>query len=653
MFGTHFVIVIGMRIISFFLFLVLLFVAQMGEVSREFPELSQCQKIDSFYQSAKDQHISTLFPESQKTGDRNLALINNILYSFDRFKIILLDSEVKALQQSFVAKNKQSICSSYKDIQRVFTNALKRQTQYVQWSLTPMKNKDLVEKMAELKSIYKDDNKWLNEWPKSKNEIQDKFFYYIYRISADLRTYMDNEADVFKVAFRVYFREFAAKKKKFLRGNLVLEAMISSLDSHSAYYSEYEFDELLRSLRSSFVGVGIIVSEVVEGYKIIDIIQGGPAHQQNAFMKGDIITHVSGIHVAGVSDEALHSYLTGPEGSVVDLTLDRFKDVISTQVQRGAVSMHQNDFAAQIIRDQFSETLGYIELKSFVSDPGGLQGTAQKVFDALDSFRKARVQGVVLDLRGNGGGVLSEVIDVAGLFLDSANIVFEIGTQENNIISYRDSDNINFFKKPLVVLVDKFSASASEILAGSLKSYGRAIIVSEDSQTYGKGTIQRFGDTKTLLGITENSGVKLTTGFYFLPNGESPQFDGVKPDLTIHLPVDSSSVKVNTRKSYLEKDQKNALLKPKKLIHKSIDERQLWREEVDQKQLLEVLSVNAKARELIPFKSTFTHPKLSDDAVLQESLYVLEDIISYDSRFKIARNMTPISIPKQSEAKNK
>ena len=163
------------------------------------------------------------------------------------------------------------------------------------------------------------------------------------------------------------------------------------------------------------------------------------------------------------------------------------------------------------------------------------------------------VKGLLIDLRNNGGGVLEEVIDIAGYFIPSGPIVLELGTETDGFVSYQDKDNETLFDKPVVILVNEASASASEILAGSLKFYNRALIVGSQ-HTYGKGTIQVIGNTGSVLDVPQwGGGLRLTVGYYFLPSGKSVQFDGVSS----HLVLNKTKTKVK-----LEKELAHSLKPP-------------------------------------------------------------------------------------------
>lgn len=331
--------------------------------------------------------------------------------------------------------------------------------------------------------------------------------------------------------------------------------------------------DVMQSLTSSFVGVGIVVAEVGPGYKVVEVVDGGPAQSQNALKVGDVITNINGISVEGVSTRVLADLLAGPRKSKVKIDIIRKSDkkryFKRVAIRRDHVKTKASEMVAEV--KQFkNQKLGYVHINHFYSGNSTTPGIAEVIARKIIDFKVQGIDGLVIDLRGNGGGVLSEVIDIAGMFLKSAPIAVEVGTIGSGVQVHADHDGEALYDGPLVVLVDQMSASASEILAGSLQAYNRALIVGSP-QTYGKGTIQEIGPINAVLNQEEEleGGVKLTIGFYYLPNGESVQFEGVKSNIVFNQLKETE---------YASKQEKNlpfALKRPDK-INTNFEALPLW-----------------------------------------------------------------------------
>jgi carboxyl-terminal processing protease len=366
---------------------------------------------------------------------------------------------------------------------------------------------------------------------------------------------------------------------KALRGDEVLEIYLNSLahvfDPHSDYLGHEQMESLNISMSLSLFGIGATL-ETEDGYcKIHELIPGGPAMRSGQLKPGDRILAVAqargeSVDVSNMPLSRTVELIRGPKGSTVRLTLlpvgaaeSEPKKTVS--LVRDEINLEDQQAKARILdlpTGQGSTVrLGVIGLPSFYADMGG-QGVARSatadVATLLGKLKAEHVRGVVLDLRVNGGGSLEEAINLTGLFIRQGPVV-QTRSFAGNIEVGSDKDPAVQYDGPLVLLTSRFSASASEILAGALQDYGRAVVVG-DSSTFGKGTVQSIlplalvMDRAGLLHSYDPGALKVTISKFYRPDGSSTQLHGVASDIVLPSPSDLSDVNESTLKHPLPWD---------------------------------------------------------------------------------------------------
>jgi carboxyl-terminal processing protease len=292
-----------------------------------------------------------------------------------------------------------------------------------------------------------------------------------------------------------------------------LKGIVDSLeDPFSHYLTPSEASQFNESVSGEFEGVGMNVEEDRRGLKVLRVFENSPAEQAGV-RRGDFILSVNGKSIAGVNSDVATSRIKGPAGTTVELTVltpgeDRPRDV---EVEREKIEV---PVARGRIVERDGKKLGMVELLSFSSGAHGV--LRREVDEVLDKG----ADGIVLDLRGNGGGLLSEAQLVASVFIEDGRIVSTRGRSRPERVLEADGDAIDE-DIPVVVLVDGGSASASEIVTGALRDRDRATIVG--TRTFGKGLVQE-------LKPLSNGGVlDLTVANYYLPDGETISKAGIKP----------------------------------------------------------------------------------------------------------------------------
>lgn len=523
-------------------FLALISAFNLAPSRRSVSEAFGCEKLTQYISLAETRHVSKLFPEVHKNRFNTSKLLSRsyveMAKTLDPYKLFFLEEEINTFKTSSevtLSEISYPACQKFYNIKTEFLKAQDRlQTVFVfpqnedeRWLL--LQELNLLKRHQDDKSIFK-----VKGWAKDLSQLSIRVRHYLLNTYNSFLPHSENEMDALKATLRSFKRDI---KKLTSRDEsleeTILKSITASLDAHSEFYSENEFNEVSRSLSSSFVGVGVIVTEVWQGYKILELIPGGPAARQKILKKGDVITHADGTTLAGLSVIEITPHLSGPRGSLVNLRVRRDQKRHNFIVKRGPVRSKQKSISSKVLT-LAGDNFGYIKMDRFFSGGGGVNGSKEEFKRRLVELNKTNVKGLLIDLRNNGGGVLEEVIDIAGYFIPSGPIVLELGTETEGFVAYQDKDNETLFDKPVVILVNEASASASEILAGSLKFYNRALIVGS-KHTYGKGTIQVIGNTGSVLNVPQwGGGLRLTVGYYFLPSGKSVQFDGVASHLVLN-----------------------------------------------------------------------------------------------------------------------
>lgn len=288
---------------------------------------------------------------------------------------------------------------------------------------------------------------------------------------------------------------------------------LDTLDKFSMFIAPEKTGEASVGLQDNMVGIGVEIEAHPQGLKILKALSGGPAAQAT-LQRGDIITAVDGTSVAGASLNQAVDLIAGPAGSPIKLELRRGNMVGDVTLTRRAFDVHS---VAEVRME--ANNVGYIKLDQFA------QASTKEMDEALWSLHQQGMKSLILDLRGNPGGLLTTAIELSDRFLPSGTIVSTKGRTVNDN-SQESANYANTWKMPLVVLVDHNSASASEIFAAAIQENHRGVIVGEKS--YGKGTVQTLFPMKSV-----SSALRLTTAKFYSPDGREMAGAGVTPDVLV------------------------------------------------------------------------------------------------------------------------
>jgi len=296
-----------------------------------------------------------------------------------------------------------------------------------------------------------------------------------------------------------------------------IEGMLNGLDPHSAYLNPDMYRELQVETKGSFGGLGIEIAIKDNILTVIAPIEDTPAYEAG-IKAGDKIVSIEGQSTKGMSLLECVKKLRGPEGTKVTITIMRegFAKPQDFSIVRAVIEIKSVKYKT------LEEGYGWLRVLQFQEQTATELDAAVR---ALESENRGSMKGLILDLRNNPGGLLDQAVEVSDLFLETGVIVSIKGRGEQEKMVFHAHKEGTIPPWPLVVLVNHGSASASEIVAGALQDYGRAVIMG--SKTFGKGSVQ------TIIPLEDGSGLRLTTARYYTPNGRSIQDKGIEPDVSL------------------------------------------------------------------------------------------------------------------------
>ncbi len=300
-----------------------------------------------------------------------------------------------------------------------------------------------------------------------------------------------------------------------------INGMLQSLDPYSSYMSPKTFKNMNTETKGEFGGLGIEVTMEGGLVKVITPIDDTPADKAG-IKSGDYIIKLDDKQVKGITlDEAVNT-MRGKSGTSITLTIRRVNvnEPITVKIVREVIK-------TKSVISEVKENIGYLRLRSFNEKSG------DELIDKIKEIKRSNtdISGYILDLRNNPGGLLSQAIKISDAFLDSGEIVSTKGRDPRDIKVYNSKKGDEINGKPLIVLINQGSASASEIVAGALKDHKRAIVVGEKS--FGKGSVQ------SIMPLSNGGGLRLTTAKYYLPSGETIEEIGVLPDIKVEQQKDN------------------------------------------------------------------------------------------------------------------
>lgn len=342
--------------------------------------------------------------------------------------------------------------------------------------------------------------------------------------------------------------------------SIYVNSIVEEFDPHTFYFAPRDKERFDIQMSGSLEGIGARLQKKMDNIKVVEIISGGPAWRSEELEVGDLIQKVKQedekepVNIIGMPIDDAVDLIKGPKGTKVTLTVKKVDGTVEDiTLERDIVEIEET-YAKSAMVNKNDRNYGLINLPRFYFDMEDAKNrtAASDIKKEIIELKKEKMDGLVIDLRNNGGGSLATVIDIAGLFIEEGPVVqVKSGTGDREVLT--DDDDDILWDGPLVILVNELSASASEILAAAMQDYKRAIIIGS-KQTYGKGTVQNVIDLNRWMknsDLGDMGALKVTTQKFYRVNGGSTQLEGVKSDVV-----------VPDRYSYIdigEKDMENPL----------------------------------------------------------------------------------------------
>ena len=309
----------------------------------------------------------------------------------------------------------------------------------------------------------------------------------------------------------VWRERYKNKLKTEEDARVAIETMLASLDDiYTRFLSKTEYAEQYNSIDSHITGIGVNIMNKSGQTVVYSVIEGTPA-QKSDIRANDIIMYVDGVNVSGLDISKVAEKVRGLEGSIVTLKIKRGKEIITKKIVREKIEIKSVESSIK------GNNIGYIKIKSFIGS-----NTASEFVSALKNIDSTK--GLILDLRGNTGGLLANAVIVANLFISEGKIV-SIVSKNGKRHDITAQSKVPLVTKPTVVLVDESSASASEILSGALKDNKKAVLVG--NKTFGKGLVQQ------IVPLPNGTGINITIAKYLTPNGTDINKKGIEPDYKV------------------------------------------------------------------------------------------------------------------------
>lgn len=323
--------------------------------------------------------------------------------------------------------------------------------------------------------------------------------------------------EILSIVQREYYREVDAEALE----TAAIDGMLAALgDPYTFYYTDEAYAAMNEETTGQYVGVGMLVGEAADGdLRVLRVFRDSPA-EKAGIEAGDALLAIDGARVGGDTPMGLSeasALLKGEGETPVEVEVERGGEVLSFTLERGEVSINYVEYSI------LEGNVGYLSIYQFTGDD------VEGVKEAISAFQQAGVSALVVDVRSNPGGLLTDVVDICDMLLPEGLIVYTEDRSGAREEFYADGE---YWDVPMAVLVNGDSASASEIFAAAVQDTGRGIVVGE--VTYGKGVVQ------TLHAFPEGDGMQLTTATYYTPSGASIHGQGVTPDIEVALATDAS-----------------------------------------------------------------------------------------------------------------
>ena len=518
-------------------------------------ELSESKKklSNEIFKKLEKEHYIKKFNKEEF----NEKYINAIFDRLDKNKNYFTKNEVSEFIKESKKDNENifDILLAYEIINLYF----KKLTEFSELQIAMIEQDEFNFKTKEYLDIFYEDNEWLSDFSEIQNlwRLETKNDLLIAKISDS--SSQDYKKDLVK-RYKNRIRRITQQKEEDIF-SLAINILTNQFDPHSSYLSPRSAEDFDVNMSLKLSGIGALLGVEDDYTKIINLVPGGPAEKSGKINPEDRISKIRQknsekfVDVVGWRIDEVVDLIRGEAGTEVEIEFISFKEDLDSRkivtLKREEIKLEDRAAKSEIL-DFNKSKIGIIDLPSFYIDFDEYQkrnkdyrSSSKDIKNILNNFNDLEVDAVILDLRNNGGGALIEANKIIGLFVSSGPTV-QVKQSKGYIQPYGDTRAVQIWKKPVLVLVNRYSASASEIVAGAIQDYRRGIVVGQ--RTFGKGTVQ------SLENLTEGQ-LKVTESKYYRINGMSTQNRGVIPDIELPATWDIDSVGESSYPTALEWDQ--------------------------------------------------------------------------------------------------
>jgi carboxyl-terminal processing protease len=499
------------------------------------------------------------------------VILDRFLQELDNSKTYFIESDIKSFEKYRLTIDDLTRNENVQPAYEIYSLFRKRYSERMDYVMTKL----IHEEFDYTTDEYYETNREKLPWAKSKEELNDVWRRIIKSqvLSSKLT---GTKPEEIKENLKKRYERFAKSMVQINSEDvfsIYMNAITESYDPHTNYFSPKASELFKQGMSLSLEGIGAQLQTENDYTKVSKIIPGGPADKSALLQANDFITGVAQgkegemVDVVGWRIDDVVKLIKGPKGTTVRLQILPAKTGVTgasreISIVRDKVKLEDQAAKKKVINyraEGKDRKLGVITLTSFYLDFEAYQrgdidyrSTTRDVKKLIGELKAEGVDGLVMDLRNNGGGSLPEAVDLTGLFIKEGPVV-QVKNSANKIDVLPDDDKEVFYTGPLVVLTNRFSASASEIFAGAIQDYQRGVIVGES--TYGKGTVQSVLDLKKFLNEKEPVGeLKLTFQKFYRVTGSSTQHKGVTPDVLLPSALDASRFGESSQPSALPWD---------------------------------------------------------------------------------------------------
>lgn len=495
------------------------------------PELAQ-RILQNYLEELDATKTYLLESEVVKWNNPSEELLNQLVSNYRKEDFVIFDEIYETMVKAIERRNRLEAEIADQQLPQTSVNEFKD----LKWASTEA---ELKERLLKLRALQ------LETAEKLDFETKDQFIQRVNkrRISREQEVLQDNLQDRHKQQLACF-----------------LKAFTSALDNHTVYFTPTEANQFMIQVQQRLFGIGAQLRDDLNGFTLVRLIEGGPATREGKLKVNDRVIAVNHEPVVGMDIVEAVELIRGPKGTAVTLTILReFGEETPKKTEKLDIEIIRDEIVLKETRFE-SETvpygdgvIGHIRLFSFYQDPN--YSSAADLKKAMEEMKeKYNLKGVVLDLRNNAGGILPQAVAVTGLFIKKG-IVVSIKDSNGNIQHLRNFESDLTWDGPLLVLTNKGSASAAEIVAQTLQDYGRAVLVGDPS-TWGKGSYQTFTlDSSNANKVNPQGEYKVTRGLYYTVSGKSPQLTGTKVDIEVPGGLTEAEIGEAQAKFPLENDE--------------------------------------------------------------------------------------------------